>query len=218
MIWSPFSAFALAVFLLSFSGVFAHAEEKLAASPTARASGGAGVNNPAAAPALKCAPIPTKADAIKALAQHVPSLRVTPASTIIPDDEPITLHLAFPTNLAMSAVPDFGVVGTLDGQSGAASWVFRIVSWKASSSDSKAGDLVIAPVPGELFDGVRWRRLHLFVAACSADRNARLDTGTADSLVSTRLPGSLGGRSDHNISLCLWRLYHLRPDARLATA
>jgi len=185
-IWPAIPVAACLILVLS---VALRAQEKPALSPSTQTGGSAGANSPVAAPTLKCVPMPTEAAAIAALAQqqHVPSLGVTPTATMIPDEQPITLHLAFPTNLPADAPLDFGVVGTLSG----ASWVFPIVSWMPSSSPSKLGDLVIGPVPGMQLSGIGWQHLTLLVVACGADGKARLDTGTAEAIVSARLPAVL---------------------------
>ncbi len=128
--------------------------------------------------------MPTEAGAIKALAQHVPSLAVTPETKIIPDDQPIALHLTFPENLPATPTPDFGVVG-----SAGSDVVFPIVSWTPSSADLKKGDLAVGPVPDDLLSGkLCWSPLRLFVAACA---DGKRYTGTADARVSARLPAVL---------------------------
>ena len=122
-------ACAFAACLILISWVLTRAEDRPAQPPPTQTGTAVGVNHPVGGTAPACEPMPTEAAAIKALAQHVPSLGVTPDTTIIPDAQPIALHLTFPTNLASGSMPDFGVVGTLDGQSSSA---FPIVSWKPS--------------------------------------------------------------------------------------
>jgi hypothetical protein len=126
--------------------------------------------------------MPIEAAAIKALAQHLPTLGVTPDTAIIPSSQPITLHLAFPANIPITGpTPDFGVVGSTGSE-----WVFPIYSWKLSSTDPKNGDLVVGSVPDRVLSWIGWPRLHLFVVACGAD--GKTYTGTANALVSVRVP------------------------------
>ncbi len=119
----------------SFAGC---AQDKSAAQPTA--------GNNAVGGATTCRPMPLEAGAINALAQRVPTLGVISETAMIPSGQPITLHLAFPSNLATaSARPDFAVTGRLANKIGADSiWVFQILSWKPSSTDQKSGDLTLA--------------------------------------------------------------------------
>jgi hypothetical protein len=182
MILRRLSAFACIASLFFVSSVASRAQDKPASSVPAQTSGSAGVNA-AGGTAPACGPMPTEAAAIKALVQHVPSLGATLDTTVIPNAQPITLHLASPEKLT-SPAPEFGVVGS----AGSSAEVFPILAWTPSSADPRKGDLVIGAVPGVLLSGVGWSHLNLLVVACA---DGKTHTGTADALISLRLPSAV---------------------------
>jgi hypothetical protein len=182
MISRSLFTFACVASLLFVSSVTLRAEDKPASSAPAQTSGAAGGNPTGGAPPA-CRPIPAEAAGLKVLAQHVPSLGVTLETTIIPNAQPITLHLAFPEK-PKAPPSDFGVVGT----AGSSAEVFPIVSWTPFPTDSKKGDLVVGPIPGVLLSGVGWSRINLLVVGC-ADGNVL--SGTTDALVSLRAPSAV---------------------------
>lgn len=170
---------ACLAWLFLVSTVTLHAEEKPASSTSTQTSGAA-AGNPTVGTAPACRPMPAEVAALKALAQHVPILGVTLDTAIIPNAQPITLHLTFPEK-PKTPPSDFGVVGT----AGSSAEVFPIVSWTPFPTDSKKGDLVVDPIPGVLLSGVGWSRVNLLVVGC-ADGN--VFSGTTDALVSFRAP------------------------------
>ncbi len=142
--------------------------------------------NNAGGGATACRPMPLEAGAINALAQRVPTLSVISETAMIPSGQPITLHLAFPSNLAPAGPPpDFAATGRLANTTGADAVVFPILSWKPSSTDPKSGDLILSSMQDKLVGDFEFQRLNLFVAACL---DGKVQTGAANALVSVRLP------------------------------
>ena len=131
--------------------------------------------------------LPSDPKAVSDLAGVNPTIAVNPqwngvSVGMIPSDQPITLHLMFPANLAAS--PVFKISGKLTEDAGATWQDFPMKGWQPAA-DNKNGDLVLEPVPDAQLSPAPFSRLHLVVAACIGDKPPAL-VGRTEALISLR--------------------------------